>query len=48
MYRGAEYKTEALKLAERVGFPDAASQLGLHEQKPASQLIRHQDFLLIC
>lgn len=44
----AEYKTEALKLAEHVGVPDAASQLGLHEQKPASQLMRHQDFLLIC
>ncbi len=29
----AEYKTEALKLAEQVGVPEAASQLGLHESQ---------------
>ena len=29
----AEYKTEALKLAERIGVPDAARQLGLHESQ---------------
>ena len=29
----AEYKTEALKLAEHVGVPEAARQLGLHESQ---------------
>lgn len=29
----ASYKAEALKLAERVGFPKAARQLGLHESQ---------------
>ena len=28
-----EYKTEALKLAERIGVPEAARQLGLHESQ---------------
>lgn len=29
----ASYKAEALKLAERVGVPEAARQLGLHESQ---------------
>ena len=31
--RSASYKEEALKLAERVGYAEAARQLGLHESQ---------------
>lgn len=31
--RSASYKEEALKLAERIGYAEAARQLGLHESQ---------------
>ncbi|WMP19380.1 hypothetical protein RCS87_19230 [Thiothrix lacustris] len=30
--RSASYKAEALKLVDRIGYAEAARQLGLHEQ----------------